>query len=92
MWLAKKPEIDASAERARLLEQMDLEELMTYMIRYGRPRMSYHDKGWYCKVEMNTNTKGTQFDVASDFDQPTPLHAARMCHERIIGAMKALGV
>jgi hypothetical protein len=88
MWLVKKPEISEATK----LEHMGLEELLTYMIRYGKPRISYLDKGWYCKVEMNTNTKGTQFDVASDFDQPTPLQAARMCHERIIGAMKALGV
>lgn len=88
--LAKKP--DVIQERARLLEQMDLEELMVYMIRYGKPRLSLHDGGWYCKVEMNTNTKGTQFDVASEFNQPTPLHAARMCNERIENAMKALGV
>ena len=88
MWLVKKPEVT----EATRLESMELEELLTYMIRYGKPRLSYFDKGWYCKVEMNTNTKGTQFDVASDFDQPTPLHAARMCHERIVGAMKALGV
>ena len=88
--LAKKPDIQT--ERARLLDQMDLEELMVYLIRYGKPRVSYLDGGWYCKVEMNTNTKGTQFDVASEFNQPTPLHAARMCHERIVGAMKALGV
>lgn len=86
--LVKKPEVS----EATRLEQMQLEELLLYLIRYGKPRVSYHDGGWYCKVEMNTNTKGTQFDVASDFDQPTPLHAARMCHERIIAAMKALGV
>lgn len=88
MWLSKIPEI----KDATRLSQMELEELLTYMIRYGRPRLSYHDKGWYCKVEMNTNTEGTQFDVASDFDQPTALQAARMCHERITTAMKALGV
>lgn len=88
MWLAKKPEISDATR----LTQMELEELMVYMIRYGKPRVSYLDGGWYCKVEMNTNTKGTQFDVASEFNQPTPLQAARQCHERIIGAMKALGV
>ena len=88
MWLVAKPEIS----NATRIESMQLEELITYMIRYGKPRLSYLDKGWYCKVEMNTNTKGTQFDVSSDFDQPTPLHAARMCHERIETALKALGL
>ena len=88
MWLVKSPEVS----EATRLEQMTLEELMMYMVRYGRPRLSLHDGGWYCKVEMNTNAKGTQFDVASEFNQPTPLHAARMCHERIITALKTLGV
>lgn len=88
MWPITKPTI---AEPTRIPD-MQLEELMIYLIRYGKPRLSYLDQGWYCKVEMNTNTKGTQFDVASDFGQPTPLHAARTCHERIINAMKALGL
>ena len=87
MFLAVKNTIS----EATRLESMQLEELLTFMIRYGKPRLSYLDKGWYCKVEMNTNTEGTQFDVASDFDQPTPLHAARMCHERIENALRAIG-
>jgi hypothetical protein len=68
----------------------DLQELLTYMIRYGKPRLSYLDKGWYCKVEMNTNTTGTQFDVASEFGMPTPIQAAKQCNERIENALKAL--
>lgn len=82
--LLKKPEPEAT----KLVE--DLQELMIYLIRYGKPRVSYLDGGWYCKVEMNTNTKGTQFDVASDFGNPTPIAAAKQCHERIVNAMKAL--
>lgn len=68
----------------------DLQELLLYMIRYGKPRMHYLEGGWYVKVEMNTNTKGTQFDVASEFGHSTPLSAAKECHERIINSMKAL--
>lgn len=82
--LLKKPEPEAT----KIIE--DLQELMVYLIRYGRPRLSYLDGGWYCKVEMNTNTKGTQFDVASEFNHPTPISAAKQCHERIVNAMKAL--
>lgn len=85
-WLATKPKI----EEARFVPQMELEELIVHMIRYGKPRVSYVSNGWYCKVEMNTNTKGTQFDIASEFDHPTPLSAARQCHERITSALKTL--
>lgn len=68
----------------------DLQELIMYMVRYGKPRISYITDGWYCKVEMNTNTKGTQFDIASEFSHPTPLSAAKECHERIVNALKTL--
>lgn len=80
-----------SISDAKRIENLSLEELLTQeLLRYGKPRLSFLDKGWYCKVEMNTNTVGTQFDVASAFDQPTPLHAARMCHERILNALREL--
>lgn len=78
--------------QAMRVPDTELEELMVYLIRYGRPRLSYLDKGWYCKVEMNTNTTGTQFDVASEFGNPTPIGAAKQCHERIVAALKQLGV
>ena len=68
----------------------DLQELMVHMIRYGKPRLSYITDGWYCKVEMNTNTQGTQFDIASEFSHQSPLAAAKQCHERIINALKVL--
>ena len=68
----------------------DLQELIVYMVRYGKPRISYITDGWYCKVEMNTNTKGTQFDIASEFSHATPLAAAKECHERIVNALKTL--
>ena len=79
-----------SQQDAERVPNMELEELITHMVRFGKPRVSFISNGWYCKVEMNTNTSGTQFDVASEFDHPTPLSAARECHERIINAMKTL--
>lgn len=79
-----------SISEAKRIENLSLEELLTEMLRYGKPRVSYVDKGWYSTVEMNTNTVGTKFDVSSEFGQPTPLHAARMCHERILNALREL--
>ena len=75
---------------AHKLENATLEELMVEMLRYGHPRLSHIQGGWYCIVEMNTNTVGAKFDISSDFKQPTPLHAARQCHERILTALKEL--
>ena len=68
----------------------NLEELLKYMVRYGKPKLSYMGDGWYCRVEMNTNTTGTQFEVSSEFKHPTPIAAVKQCHERIVSALKAL--
>lgn len=68
----------------------DLQDLMQYMIKYGKPRISYISNGWYCGVEMNTNTAGSSFEVKSEFGHPTPMAAAKQCHERILNAIKAI--
>ena len=68
----------------------DLGGLLMEMLRYGHPRVSHLQGGWYSIVEMNTDTVGAKFDIKSEFDHPTPLSAAKECHERIITALKAL--
>jgi hypothetical protein len=74
------------------IHDMPLDEHMTFLIRYGRPRLSYIDNGWYCTVEMNTNTTGTQFNVASEFYHKNPNAAVKQCHERIDAALNQLKV
>jgi hypothetical protein len=83
--LFKQPE-------ATRVYDLPLDEHLTFLIRYGRPRLSYLDKGWYCKVEMNTNTTGTQFDVSSEFGHLNPNEAVKQCHERIDAALNQLKV
>ena len=68
----------------------ELQDLIVYLVRYGKPRVSYISNGWVCSVEMNTNTIGTQFDVKSEFGHRTPIEAAKQCHERIQNAIKAI--
>lgn len=72
-------------------ESKDLQALLIDMQRYGRPRLSRHDKGWYCCIEMNTNAIGAKFEVASDFEQPSPMTAALMCRDRAEAAIRAIG-
>jgi hypothetical protein len=85
-WLAKiQPE-------ASKVTEMPLEEHLLFLIRYGRPRVAYLDKGWFCTVQMNTNTTGTQFDVSSEFGHKTPSSAVKQCNERIDAALNQLKV
>lgn len=64
---------------------------MIGLLQYGKPRVSYVGEGWYASVEMNTPALGTNFTVASDFSNPSPLSAARQCAERVQLAMKMYG-
>lgn len=85
-WLAKIDEY----KNATRIQASTLEEILVELLNYGHPRVSHLKGGWYCHVEMNTNTVGSKFDVASEFNHPTPLSAANECRERIHTTLKAL--
>lgn len=67
-----------------------LEELLTELFKYGRPRLGVYgsDGLWHCSVEMNTNTVGADFKCSSNFDLPTPNAAAVQCLERVLKAVE----
>ena len=69
---------------------IDLDELLQSTHKYGKCRVSRHDTGWYCCIEMNTNTTGTSFEVKSRFDHPTPIEAVTICIERMHAALRML--
>jgi hypothetical protein len=69
-------------------DQPTLEELLDELKHYGKPRVGMYDGGWYCSVEMNTNTVGAEFKCASNFDIPTPTDAAKQCLERVLKAVE----
>lgn len=71
-------------------EEASLEELLTELSTYGRPRVGMYgdDETWHCSVEMNTNTVGAKFECKSDFKQPTPTAAAKQCLERVLKAVE----
>lgn len=69
---------------------LTLEEHLEKIKYYGRPSLCLINSGWYCAVNMNTNTTGTSFEVKSEFGHPTPLGATKQCHERIVKALKEL--
>lgn len=85
-WLTTTPKI----ADATLIKDMTLEETMTELLKYGKPRVGVYssDETWHCTVEMNTNTVGATFECKSDFKQPTPTHAAKQCLERVLKAVE----
>lgn len=70
----------------------DLNAELMELIKYGHPRVSHLKGGWYCTVNMNTDTVGAKFDIDSEFNHPTPISALKQCRERIENALKQLGV
>ncbi len=71
----------------------DLQEILTSLVKYGKPRVSFHTggtSGWYCCVDMNTNTVGTNFEVKSEFHHKSPIEAVKECKARIETAIKAI--
>jgi hypothetical protein len=69
-------------------DQPTLEELLMELKQYGKPRVSFLGDGWYCNVEMNTNTVGADFKCASEFGISTPTDAAKQCLERVLKAVE----
>lgn len=69
----------------------DLEDLMIYSEKFGKMRLVRMGDGWFCSIDMNTNTTGTSFEVKSEFNHATPLVAARTCLDRMHTALEVLG-
>lgn len=87
MFGLKTSNVKPAEEPATLKQGEHLEDILTSMIRYGKPRVSYQGDGWYCCIEMNTNSDGVAFDVKSEFHQPDPITAATMCRTRMLKAI-----
>lgn len=68
-----------------------LEDIITSMLKYGKPRVSYLTgsikSGWYSNIEMNVNSDGVTFNIQSDFDHADPISAAKQCRERLLKAV-----
>lgn len=64
---------------------------LKWLCKFGKPRVGVSGSGWYAKIEMNTNTTGTSFDVSSDFGMADPEKAVAQLIERMLAALAALG-
>lgn len=81
----------ALAERGAFkVSSLTLEEALLELCRYGHPRLSNMQGGWYAKIEVFVTGEGVGFDVASDFKQPTPTAAVNQCFERLQAALQKI--
>ena len=72
--------------------QPDLERMLSDLVPYGKPRLSFFDSGWRASIEMNTNAAGARFEVGSEFGMPTPSEAVIQLSERVRAAVATVGV
>lgn len=83
--------INKAVNKKSIVEDcISLEEILTMFLDYGSPRLSYVSYGWHCNIEMNVNSTGVNFKVASEFDHKTAREAALVCHARLTNALATL--
>lgn len=83
---------EQKAEFERLSRQLKtLDGLLDAMGQRGNPWLAKLGGGWHCWVEMFVSVTGSKFEIKSEYDHPTPIAAARECHQRVIDALSKLG-
>lgn len=68
------------------------EEKMLWLCKFGEPGINKMRKGWWARIEMNTNTTGSKFQVDTEHTNETPSQAVDQLIERMLDALAALGV
>ena len=71
-------------------EQHTLEEGLVELRRFGFPRLSSHESGWYAVLEVFVTGEGVAFQVNTSFSEPTPQAAVNKCYKRLMAAMKEI--
>jgi len=66
----------------------NLDDVLLDMSRYGQPKLSMHDNGWYCWIKMHVTSQGATFEVASEFGHQSPRAAVDECRARIVATIK----
>ena len=69
-----------------------LENALVLLCSYGEPRLTKMKSGWYAKIEMFVSSKGASFDIASEFDESTPMEAVNVLIARLQKTLSDLGV
>lgn len=67
-----------------------LDKFLQSLCKYGQPTIRRMNRGWFAKIQMNTNCEGAKFDIDSEFDHATPSEAVAVLAERIHKALKKI--
>lgn len=78
-------------ERLADLESMTLEDLLAWLQQFGKPRLADFGGDWRCCIEMYVSSKGSKFEIASEFGHASPRAAAIECAQRVRQTMADLG-
>jgi hypothetical protein len=63
-------------------EVLDLDQALTELCQWGRPKLFRLPSGWYCFVDIGLNPKGAQITIDSNAFHASPTLAARECLAR----------
>jgi len=70
----------------------DLNALLIDLSRWGKLFLMLGGRGWRCSIEVNVNTTGAKFEVASEGGASSPLEATLDLRDRLRVALQTLGV
>jgi hypothetical protein len=63
-------------------EVHDLDQALTVLCHWGRPKLFRMPSGWYCFVDVGLNPEGTLITIDSNAFHASPTLAARECLAR----------
>jgi len=55
-----------------------LEDMLTGLLRFGCPRLSYLTDGWHANIKMHVSSEGATFEIRTEFNHKTPNDAVRV--------------
>jgi hypothetical protein len=73
---------DRHAASRPSIQVLELDQALTVLCHWGRPKLFRLPSGWYCFVDIGLDAKGTQITVDSNTSHASPTLAALECLAR----------
>lgn len=74
----------------QLQNRLSLEDMLENLCSYGKPKVSMMSEGWLASIEMHVSSKGTTFNIRSEFNHTTPTEAVIVLVDRVDKALRDL--
>lgn len=65
------------------VDSKELEELLFILAKYGKPRISLMENGWFAGIIMDINVLGSDLNIKSETNNETPKKAIVQLIERL---------